>query len=688
MLSRSSSPLSILVPIALWSMLFLGIGAGNPRSILHSGNLFELFQGLRSLFPFIAAGLAIGFIGIRVSHGFFPKIGLSSPLGLATIYGAIGIFSAFNSPDGSVAIWWSLLYLTAPIFLLSILYTTNPLAQARRLINVTWFLAILAVATLISIATIYLNFSETFLNPARILDCQEAPWFDLTSGRIRSTGVGRYAAISGLLAISGLWMPRWKWAWFVVLLASVILLFFSGARGSIIGFGVGSSVMILAYLATYGYRAILAGILSAIVAISILWSTGIIDTIIDNCIVRGRVTSTQSVPSSLASSNNLVAPSNNTSDSSQNNYAIPSSSESSPNTIHQATSPKTSSSGSDANQSSRDSNPDNTSLVPTVLPTAAQSSKNNPPSSNSDHSTPSPNPKAPLLKPTAIPTNSQARENPDSANTGTDSKASAPTTEITQSSATKDSKVSSTPQSNQIAPTPDISNKTSPSNSGTDQPGLSPNSSKVSIVPTVAPTNPKSINGLVTKQVIPAISEPKAAVPQSDTPANLAEQTRKFSNDTALKFTTGRTSVWEEAWTLFKKSPVLGYGFHADRLLLNTHLHNSIVHAFFQTGLLGGMAFASALTISWIFMFKLVRRVVSNPYHDKHIVIQIAGILTFLTARSLPESTGAFFGVDWLLLALLMLYLQIMTRAKDTDLATDNSGSSPYSHEKLREAPQ
>ena len=28
--------------------------------------------------------------------------------------------------------------------------------------------------------------------------------------------------------------------------------------------------------------------------------------------------------------------------------------------------------------------------------------------------------------------------------------------------------------------------------------------------------------------------------------------------------------------------------------------------------------------------------------------------------RSFPESTGAFFGIDWLVLALVMLYLQVV----------------------------
>ena len=45
----------------------------------------------------------------------------------------------------------------------------------------------------------------------------------------------------------------------------------------------------------------------------------------------------------------------------------------------------------------------------------------------------------------------------------------------------------------------------------------------------------------------------------------------------------------------------------------------------------------------------------------KHLVIQAGAILTFLTFRSFPESTGAFFGIDWLILAPIILYLHAVS---------------------------
>jgi len=44
----------------------------------------------------------------------------------------------------------------------------------------------------------------------------------------------------------------------------------------------------------------------------------------------------------------------------------------------------------------------------------------------------------------------------------------------------------------------------------------------------------------------------------------------------------------------------------------------------------------------------------------KHLVIQTAGILTFLTFRTIWESSGAFFGIDWFILAGVYLYIQLI----------------------------
>jgi O-antigen ligase len=104
-------------------------------------------------------------------------------------------------------------------------------------------------------------------------------------------------------------------------------------------------------------------------------------------------------------------------------------------------------------------------------------------------------------------------------------------------------------------------------------------------------------------------------------------------------------------------------GFHADRLLLGTHLHNAYLHALVQSGIVGVVPFLAALGLSWVLIIMVfVNRARLSTAH-KHLFIQSTGILAFLSIRTTTESTGAFFGVDWLILAPTLLYLQVLNQA-------------------------
>ena len=112
----------------------------------------------------------------------------------------------------------------------------------------------------------------------------------------------------------------------------------------------------------------------------------------------------------------------------------------------------------------------------------------------------------------------------------------------------------------------------------------------------------------------------------------------------------GRSSVWQEGLKLFWESPILGYGFHADRLKLNAHMHNSLLHSMVQTGLVGTIPFVTALILGWIALIKVFIVRHTLPLVHRHLVVQACALLMFLSLRTIPESTGAFFGVDLLLL--------------------------------------
>lgn len=125
----------------------------------------------------------------------------------------------------------------------------------------------------------------------------------------------------------------------------------------------------------------------------------------------------------------------------------------------------------------------------------------------------------------------------------------------------------------------------------------------------------------------------------------------------------GRIATWQEGWQLFLTSPLLGYGFHADRIFFEAgqHAHNAILHALVQTGLVGTTFFISAFIAAWIILFRLLKQPRFQKT-EKPCLIEIAGVLAFFTVRSITESTGAFFGADWILLAPLLAYITILNQ--------------------------
>ena len=122
---------------------------------------------------------------------------------------------------------------------------------------------------------------------------------------------------------------------------------------------------------------------------------------------------------------------------------------------------------------------------------------------------------------------------------------------------------------------------------------------------------------------------------------------------------TGRTATWQAGWALFQESPWLGWGFHADRIYLTgQHMHNALLHALVQTGLLGTIPYVAAVVGAWIIVVRLYR---TRPLRGlSPLPIEIPAVLAFFTISSITESTFAFFGTPWLLSAPLIAYVQVL----------------------------
>jgi O-antigen ligase len=127
-----------------------------------------------------------------------------------------------------------------------------------------------------------------------------------------------------------------------------------------------------------------------------------------------------------------------------------------------------------------------------------------------------------------------------------------------------------------------------------------------------------------------------------------------------LMFLTGRDYTWRRGLTQIEHSPFLGWGFHADRLMLNSeHMHNSYLHSAIHAGIIGAALFLAAIVAVWILILRsnLMKRIRRVEGPDLPLLMQSVLIIGFLTGRSFFESTAAFYGVDLLLLVPAMAFI-------------------------------
>jgi O-antigen ligase len=133
--------------------------------------------------------------------------------------------------------------------------------------------------------------------------------------------------------------------------------------------------------------------------------------------------------------------------------------------------------------------------------------------------------------------------------------------------------------------------------------------------------------------------------------------TRTGHIDTTM---TGRTATWEEGLHLLWKSPLIGFGFMADRIYLAAHMHNAFLHVLVQSGLLGGGGILLGLAIVWYYLIKYF--FLRQPSDKSLIPPEIPAIFLFMTVSSVAESTFAYFSAAWLLSAPIVAYVMALHR--------------------------
>jgi O-antigen ligase len=123
----------------------------------------------------------------------------------------------------------------------------------------------------------------------------------------------------------------------------------------------------------------------------------------------------------------------------------------------------------------------------------------------------------------------------------------------------------------------------------------------------------------------------------------------------------GRTETWREGWELLLKSPLWGLGFQADRFYLwGTHMHDALMQALVQSGILGTVALFIAVFVAW---WLTIKYFFIQPLRNAALIPpELPGVLAFLTISSVTESTFAYYSAAWLLGAPIFAYVTVLDR--------------------------
>lgn len=126
----------------------------------------------------------------------------------------------------------------------------------------------------------------------------------------------------------------------------------------------------------------------------------------------------------------------------------------------------------------------------------------------------------------------------------------------------------------------------------------------------------------------------------------------------------GRAEIWSQVGAAAAGSPLVGWGFHGDRLVAGHHAHDAWLHALAQAGFIGLMLFILAWIAAWVGVWRLdvLRRFPGINGPRRTSLIEATAVLAFLTVRTIPESTAAFYGVDLLILVPVLGYIAWMAK--------------------------
>lgn len=121
---------------------------------------------------------------------------------------------------------------------------------------------------------------------------------------------------------------------------------------------------------------------------------------------------------------------------------------------------------------------------------------------------------------------------------------------------------------------------------------------------------------------------------------------------------TGRTRAYGHAIAAVEDAPIFGRGQWADRMIIREHVHNSLLQALLNGGIVGGLPYCASWIAGWVLLYKLQKRATRLSPDDRVHVVECGTVMMFFTVRAIPETTTASYAVDLLVMVAVYVYLE------------------------------
>ncbi|WP_295583860.1 O-antigen ligase [uncultured Lamprocystis sp.] len=145
---------------------------------------------------------------------------------------------------------------------------------------------------------------------------------------------------------------------------------------------------------------------------------------------------------------------------------------------------------------------------------------------------------------------------------------------------------------------------------------------------------------------------------------HLTEYATRGEGLSDLQSMTGRDLIWRLGWRVVEESPWLGFGPQADRRLIGLNAQNGLLYAALAAGYPGAVLYLGGLLWGWVLFARAVLRGYTRDHAQWLFLLQVGGIMMYLTIRNIPENTAALYSVDLLLHAPLLAYLGTLERVR------------------------